>query len=153
MNYNARTPEEYLSLLPEERQAPMQRLRLFILEHLPDGFQETMIYGMIGYVVPHSLYADGYHCDPKLPLPFINIASQKNYMALYHNGLYANPELQKWFEEEYRKRMPNRLDMGKSCIRFRKPEHIPYALVGELCEKVTVDQWIATYERALKRKD
>lgn len=152
MTHNARTPEEYLSLLPGDRQAPMKQLRQVILEHLPDGFQETMSYGMIGYVVPHSLYPDGYHCDPKQPLPFLNIDSQKNYMTLYHNGLYANPELQKWFEEEYRKRMPNKPNMGKSCIRFRKPEHIPYPLIGELCEKVTVDQWIATYESAIKRQ-
>jgi hypothetical protein len=152
MKSNARTPEEYLNLLPEGRQAPVQQLRQVILAHLPPGFQETMSYGMIGYVVPHSLYPDGYHCDPKLPLPFLNIASQKNFISLYHNGLYADPELQKWFEEAYRKRMPNKLDMGKSCIRFRKPEQIPYQLIGELCEKVTVDQWIATYERAVKRK-
>jgi hypothetical protein len=152
MNYSARTPDEYLSQLPDDRQAPMQRLRQVILAHLPDGFEETMSYGMIGYVVPHSLYPDGYHCDPKLPLPFLNIASQKNYIALYHNGLYAIPELQKWFEEEYGQRIPNKLDMGKSCIRFKKPELIPYELIGELCEKLTVDQWIATYERAIKRK-
>ena len=152
MKYNAKTPDEYLSQLPEGRQGPMQRLRQVILDHLPYGFEETMSYGMIGYVVPHSLYPDGYHCDPKLPLPFMNLASQKNHIALYHNGLYAIPTLQVWFEEEYGKPIPGKLDIGKSCIRFKKPEFIPYELIGELCEKLTVDHWVATYERAIKRK-
>ena len=152
MNYDARTPDEYLSLLSEDRQGPMQQLRQVILDHLPDGFDETMSYGMIGYVVPHSLYPDGYHCDPKLPLPFVNIASQKNYIALYHNGLYAIPELKKWFEGEYSKRMPNKLDMGKSCFRFKNPEQIPFTMIGELCEKLSVAHWIETYERAVKCK-
>ncbi|MFZ9031560.1 MAG: DUF1801 domain-containing protein [Robiginitalea sp.] len=152
MKYDAKNPDDYLSGLPKDRQGPMRRLREVILDHLPDGFEETMSYGMIGYVVPHSRYPEGYHCDPKLPLPFINIASQKNYIALYHNGIYANPSLQKWFVEAYAKEVAGKLDMGKSCIRFKKPELIPYGLIGELCEKVAVDDWIATYERAIKRR-
>lgn len=152
MKYDAKNPNEYISLLPADRQEPMQRLREVIRDHLPDGFEETIGYGMIGYVVPHSRYPQGYHCDPKQPLPFINIASQKNYIALYHSGIYANPELQKWFVEAYGKEVAGKLDMGKSCIRFKKPELIPFRLIGDLCEKVTVDDWIETYEKAIKRR-
>ena len=152
MEYDAKNPDDYLSRLPEDRQGPMRRLREIIRDHLPAGFEETMSYGMIGYVVPHSLYPEGYHCDPKLPLPFINIASQKNHIALYHSGIYADPTLHNWFVEAYAKEVSGKLDMGKSCIRFKKPELIPYELIGELCEKVTVDDWIATYERAIKRR-
>ena len=152
MKYNARTPDEYISGLPEDRQDPMKRLRQVILDHLPDGFEETMSYGMIGYVVPHSLYPNGYHCDPKLPLPFVNIASQKNHIALYHNGLYAIPALEKWFTGQYGKQVPNKLDMGKSCIRFKNPTQIPFELIGELCERLSVPEWIEAYERSVKRK-
>jgi len=151
MKFDAKTPDEYLSRLPIERQAPMRQLRQVIRDHLPDGFVETMSYGMIGYVVPHSRYPDGYHCDPELPLPFVNIASQKNHIALYHNGLYAIPELQGWFKTEYGKRVPTKLDMGKSCIRFKKPAQIPFGLIGELCERLSVAEWIETYERVVKR--
>lgn len=150
MKHEATTPDEYLSQLPEERQAPMQRLRQVLTDHLPDGFEETMGYGMIAYVVPHARYPDGYHCDPGLPLPFINLASQKNYIALYHNGLYAIPALRKWFEEQYSLQVPTKPDMGKSCIRFKKPGQIPYELIGELCQKITVSEWITTYEKAIK---
>ena len=151
MTYNARTPKEYLSMLPGDRQAPMKQLRQVILEHLPDGFLETMSYGMIGYVVPHSLYPDGYHCDPKLPLPFLNIASQKNHIALYHMGLYASPELQQWFEAAYMELGTAKPDMGKSCIRFGKPERIPFKLIGELCGKMTVSEWIDLYEGHVRK--
>lgn len=150
------TPQAYLDSLPEDRQAPMALLREAILKNLPKGFSETISYGMIGYVVPHSLYPAGYHCDPKLPLPFLAIANQKNFAAVYHMGIYADPKLLAWFTGEYAKRkkatpgMPA-LDMGKSCIRFRKPEAIPFDLMGELAAKTTVKQWIALYEKALKR--
>lgn len=146
------TPEAYIAQLPEARQGPVQRLREVILEHLPEGFEETMNYGMIGYVVPHSRYPEGYHSDPKLPLPFMNIASQKNHIALYHNGMYTDKALLQWFVGQYRDRAHTKLDMGKSCIRFKKPEHIPYDLIGELCEKMGVEQWIATYEAVIKRR-
>lgn len=152
MKIEADTPEAYIAQLPEARQGPMQRLREVILKHLPEGFEETMGYGMIGYVVPHSLYPKGYHCDPKLPLPFMNLASQKHYIALYHHGLYANPTLQKWFGEAYAREGVGKPDMGKSCVRFKNPERIPYDLIGKLCGKVTVEDWIATYEQAIKRK-
>lgn len=152
MQYKASSPEDYIGQVPEERQSAMHTLRSTILENLPEGFQETMSYGMIGYVVPHSIYPDGYHCKPETPLPFINIASQKNFIALYHSGIYAKKELLDWFVGEYPKYVKTKLDMGKSCIRFKKIETIPYALIGELCTKLTVEEWIATYENVLKNK-
>jgi hypothetical protein len=130
----------------------MTELRDVILKNLPKGFAEVMSYGMIGYVVPHKLYPNGYHCNPKLPLPFANIASQKNFIALYHMGVYANPELLKWFTAEYKKRVPSKLDMGKSCIRFKNPEEIPFELIGELMRKMSPKDWIAVYEKNLVRK-
>ncbi len=141
----------YLDQLPEARKEPMRLLRNCILENLPSGFEETMSYGMIGYVVPHSRYPPGYHCDPKLPLPFLNIASQKNYIAFYHSGLYANPEIKNWFVQAYNSQVSIKLDMGKSCVRFKKPEHIPYKLLGELCRKISVSDWILLYEKQIRR--
>jgi hypothetical protein len=129
----------------------MHKLRSTILENLPEGFEEVMSYGMIGYVVPHEIYPPGYHCDNKLPLPFINIASQKHFIALYHMGIYADPELLDWFTTAYAKLITTKVDMGKSCIRFKKSELIPFDLIGELCEKITVKEWINTYEAVVKR--
>ena len=117
-----------------------------ILKNLPKGFKEGMGYGMMGYVVPHSTYPKGYHCNPVLPLPFMSIGSQKNFVAIYHMGIYANPKLLKWFVDEYTKANVGKLDMGKSCIRFKKMENIPYNLIGELCTKITVDEWIECVE-------
>ena len=151
MKIEASSPAEYLEKIPEDRKAPMSRLRQTILDHLPEGFEETMSYGMIGYVVPHSKYPDGYHCDPKLPLPFMNIASQKNFVALYHSGIYADPNLLEWFVQEYPKHCSRKLDMGKSCIRFKKVEEIPYELIGELVTKMSMEAWIDIYEKAVKR--
>lgn len=151
MQIKADTPEEYLEKIPAERKEPMEKLRQVILKNLPEGFEETISYGMIGYVVPHSIYPDGYHCSPELPLPFMNIASQKNFIALYHSGIYANEELLNWFVEEYPKHVKTKLDMGKSCIRFKKPEQIPYELIAELTTKMTVKEWVDTYEKAVKR--
>jgi len=151
MKYTASTPDAYVAQLPEDRQEAIQRLRQVIRTHLPPGFEETMGYGMIGYVVPHSLYPAGYHCDPKLPLPFINLASQKQFIALYHMGVYADPELLEWFTEAYAQAGIGKPDMGKSCIRFKKPEKIPYDLIGELCGKMTPQAWIARYESARKK--
>jgi uncharacterized protein YdhG (YjbR/CyaY superfamily) len=138
--------DEYLEKIPQDRKKPMTKLRTTIIENIPEGFQETISYGMIGYVVPHSIYPKGYHCDTKLPLPFINIASQKNYIALYHLGLYANQQLLIWFQEEYKKVSKYKLDMGKSCIRFKRIDNIPYELIGELVSKISVEQWIKLYE-------
>ncbi|HZJ20761.1 MAG TPA: DUF1801 domain-containing protein, partial [Pricia sp.] len=127
------------------------KLRKTILKNLPKGFEEQISYGMLGYVVPHSIYPDGYHCDPKLPLPFVNLASQKNFIAVYHSGIYANPELYGWFVGQYPKHCKRKLDMGKSCIRFRHMDDVPYDLIGELTAKMTVDDWIALYEKNVKR--
>lgn len=149
MRSTATTPDQYLEGLPADRKEAVKKLRETILKNLPKGFKEVMGYGMLGYVVPHELFPAGYHCDPKLPLPFINIASQKNFIALYHMGMYGNPKLLKWFTDEYAKQVPSKLDMGKSCVRFKKPEHIPYKLIGELVKKVSVKDWIATYEKNL----
>lgn len=152
MNYKVDTIEEYLTAIPEERQAPMRKLHQTILDNLPEGFESCMNYGMIGYVVPHSLYPDGYHCDPKLPLPFMNIASQKNFIGLYHMGIYADKKLLDWFTEEYPKYVKTKLDMGKSCIRLKKIDQIPYELIAELASKVTPEQWIDLYEKAVKSR-
>ncbi len=150
MQSKASTPEQYLQELSEERKIIVEKLRQIILKNLPEGFEEQMSYGMLGYVVPHALYPKGYHVNPKLPLPFLNVASQKHYIALYHLGLYSNPKLMDWFKDEYAKRTSHKLDMGKSCIRFKKLEAIPYDLVAELCQKITPHDWIITYEAAIK---
>lgn len=125
MQYEAATPKEYLEQIPEDRKAPMEKLRSIILKNLPKGFEEGMNYKMIGYYVPHSVYPSGYHCDPKLPLPFMNIASQKNFIGFYHMGVYANPDLYNWFVAEYAKHCKYKLDMGKSCVRLKKMDDIP----------------------------
>jgi uncharacterized protein YdhG (YjbR/CyaY superfamily) len=151
MQSKASTVEQYLEELPAERQEAMRRLRKEIKANLPEGYKEVMGYGMIGYVVPHSLYPNGYHCDPKAPLPFMNIASQKNFIALYHMGIYADQKLLDWFVKEYSKKVPSKLDMGKSCIRFKKPELIPYDLVGALAGKIPVKDWIDIYESNYKK--
>lgn len=151
MQIQANSPEHYIEQVPEDRQAPMKRLRTTIKSNLPQGFEECISYGMIGYVVPKSLYPDGYHCDPKLPLPFINLASQKNYIALYHSCVYANEKLMSWFKKEYPKHSKYKLDMGKSCIRFKRMNDIPYELVAELCSKVSPQEWIDIYEKQIKR--
>lgn len=151
MNSKALTPQEYLDQLPTERIEPVNKLRQAIKDHLPTGFEEVMSYGMLSYVVPHSIYPSGYHCDPKIPLPFMALASQKNHIALYHMGLYASQELMDWFSLEFAKQSKSKLDMGKSCIRFKKTTDIPYALIGELAGKITAEQWVAKYEAAFKK--
>ncbi len=150
MKIEAKSPEEYIKNVPDDRTAPMSKLRKTILDNLPKGFQETMSYGMIGFVVPLTKYPAGYHCDTKLPLPFMNIASQKNFIALYHSGIYAHPPLLDWFVNEYPNHCKRKLDMGKSCIRFKKIEEIPYKLIGELVSKMTMEEWIEIYETNVK---
>ncbi|WP_108867482.1 DUF1801 domain-containing protein [Aquimarina aquimarini] len=152
MQYKAKTPDEYIDAIPEERKAPMSTLRKVIKDNLPKGFSEQISYGMIGYVIPHNIYPNGYHCDPKLPLPFMNIASQKNFIAIYHSGIYADPNLMKWFVTEYPKYVKTKLDMGKSCIRFKKIDTIPMKLIGELASKMTPKAWINLYESQIKKK-
>ncbi|MBK9247449.1 MAG: DUF1801 domain-containing protein [Ignavibacteria bacterium] len=152
MQIKATTVEDYIHQLPAERQQPMKELRSTILQHLPIGFEETISYGMIGYVVPHSIYPNGYHCTPKLPLPFIAIGSQKNFIVMHHMGLYGDTKLLQWFQNEYAKRVPTKLDMGKGCVRFKKVEHIPFELIGDLASKITPEEWIRVYEANLTRK-
>jgi uncharacterized protein YdhG (YjbR/CyaY superfamily) len=151
MTSTATTVDQYINEAPEERRAALQKLRTIILENLPEGYQECISYGMIGYVVPHSLYPKGYHCSPELPLPFISFASQKNSINLYHMGIYANPALYDWFMAEYPKYSKQKLDIGKSCMRFKKPENIPFELIGELVEKISVADWITLYEKAFNK--
>jgi hypothetical protein len=152
MKIEANSPDEYVEKVPEERRPSFERLRQTVLDHLPVGFEEVMSYGMIGYVVPHSLYPDGYHCTPALPLPFMNIANQKNFIAFYHMGIYAEPELLQWFLAEYEALNLRKLDMGKSCIRFKKWGEIPFELIGKLVAKRSPEDWIAVYESQLKKK-
>jgi len=151
MQSKATTPEKYIDELPEDRQKAIRGLRKEIRKNLPKGFKENMGYGMIGYVVPHSVYPKGYHCDPKQPLPFISLASQKNYISVYHMGLYGDKDLTKWFTREYEKLGIGRLDMGKCCIRFKKVDKIPFKLIGELSARIRPDEWIAIYEKNLER--
>ena len=151
MQSRAVTVNEYIDSLSGDRKDAMEKLRTAILNNIPKGFVETMNYGMIGYVVPHSIYPDGYHCNRELPLAFINIASQKNFIAVYHMGIYANKKLLDWFIAEYSKHSKAKLDMGKSCIRLKKIEQIPYELIGKLASRLTPDEWIKMYEAIIKR--
>lgn len=152
MQSKALTVEEYISNVPDAQKQEIQFLRKTILENLPAGFDEQMSYGMIGYVVPFSIYPKGYHCDTKLPLPFLNIAAQKNFISLYHMGIYSNPEVMNWFTNEYPKHSKLKLNMGKGCIRFKNGTPIPYALIGELVKKIEVAEWVSTYEAKYGQK-
>ena len=152
MQSKANTPNEYLDSLPDDRRKVISELRKIIKKNLPKGFKEVMSYGMLGFVVPHSMYPDGYHCTPELPLPFLNLASQKNFIAIYHMGIYADPKLLGWFTKEFPKHSKSKLDMGKSCIRFKKPDDIPVKLIGELASKMTPEDWINLYEKNYKKK-
>ena len=143
--------EDYISKTPEERQEAFKKLFDTVNNNLPKGFEEATNYGMIGWVVPLTAYPAGYHCAPGTPLPFINIASQKNFIALYHMGLYSTPELLEWFVAEYPKDSKKKLDMGKSCVRFKKAEDIPFELIAELSQKMTPDDWIKIYESQYKK--
>lgn len=152
MRIKATSIQDYIAKVPKERQAAVKKLRSVVKKNLPKGFKEELSYGMIGYVVPHSLYPPGYHCDPELPLPFANIASQKHFIALYHMGVYADQKLYNWFVTEYKKRANHKLDMGKSCIRFKKIDDIPYDLIGELMQQMTVQDMIELYEKNVKNR-
>ena len=148
MNYKASTVDEYIEQLPKDRQVAIEKLRDIILKNIPKGFEEGINYGMIGYYVPHSIYPKGYHCTPELPL---RIASQKNSINIYHSGIYADKKLYDWFVAAYPKYSNRKLDMGKSCVRFKKLDDIPYQLIGELCGKLSVEQWIEMYENNVKK--
>ena len=152
MQIPADSIEDYLSKVPEERNEAFKKLFETISKNLPKGFQTNLSYGMIGWSVPIETFPAGYHCSPGTPLPFINLASQKNFIALYHMGIYANDELLNWFVEEYPKHSKRKLDMGKSCIRFKKPDEIPFDLIAELCKKMTPKDWISIYEKMLNKE-
>lgn len=141
----------FLNSVPEERRDKVNKLHKVIESSLPSGFDVHASNGMLNYVVSLSRYPKGYHATKGGPLPFILIASQKNHIALYHMGLYGSPELMQWFEEAYTQHSSNKLDMGKSCIRFKHLEQIPFDLIGELCQKMDVDEYIAQYEAILSR--
>ena len=145
MKQEISTPEQYIEQLPDERKVVFNRLRAVVLENLPSGFSEVISYGMISYVVPYSIYPQGYHANPQEPVPFISIASQKNHIALYHMGLGLFPEVLEWFVSEYPNYAKGKLDMGKSCIRFRKPEALPYDLIAKLCQKITLEDYLEQY--------
>lgn len=150
MKIEAKNPDDYCKKVPAQRRDVFNELRQTVLENLPKGFEETMNYGMIGYVVPKSTYPAGYHCDPDLPLPFMNIANQKNFIGFYHMGIYSDPKLLKWWETNYPKHCKYKLDMGKSCIRFKRMDDIPFKLVGQLVKKVSMKAWIKQYELSVK---
>jgi len=151
MRIEAKNCDDYAGKVQEKHKGAFAKLRATVIQNLPKGFEEQLSYGMIGYVVPHSLYPAGYHCDTKLPLPFISLASQKNFIGFYHMGIYADADLYAWFQEEYAKRVPTKLDMGKSCIRLKKVDQIPYELFGELVKKMKPKDWISLYEKNIKK--
>lgn len=152
MRIEASSVEDYLSKAPEDRQDALRRMRQILSDNLPSGFEERLSYGMPGYVVPHSVYPAGYHCNPALPLPFVSFANQKNFIALYHMGLYASEEDMAWFKARWDAKASGKLDMGKSCIRFKNPSKIPWALLEDLAQRVTPEQWIARYESAFVKR-
>ncbi len=152
MQSKATSPQQYLDELPEDRKEPILKLRQQILDNLPKGMEEQMSYGMLGYVIPHSVYPAGYHCDTSLPLPFMNLASQKNFIGVYSMVIYAKQEIYDWFTSEYAKRCKYKLDMGKSCIRLKKMNDIPFELIGELTAKISAEEWIEIYENAIKNR-
>ncbi|MBC8090342.1 MAG: DUF1801 domain-containing protein [Phycisphaerae bacterium] len=152
MKANGKSIDEILNNLPADRAEPFHKLHNVIAKNLPKGFEPGISYGGLGYVVPHTLYPAGYHCKPSEPLPFAGIASQKDSINFYHMGIYADPKLLNWFVSEYPKHSSQKLDMGRSCVRFKKLDRIPYKLIGELMKKVSVTQWIETYETLYKSK-
>ncbi|WP_158858840.1 DUF1801 domain-containing protein [Lunatibacter salilacus] len=152
MKANGKTVDEILNNLPADRAEPFNRLHEVIVKNLPKGFEAAISYGGLGYIVPHSVYPDGYHCKPSEPLPFAGIASQKGSINFYHMGIYSDPKLLEWFVTEYPKHSKQKLDMGKSCVRFKKFDEIPYALIGELMKKISVEDWIEKYEAERKPK-
>jgi uncharacterized protein YdhG (YjbR/CyaY superfamily) len=151
MSQKPSTVKEYITTIPSDRKEAFLKLKNTIEDNMPKGLKEEISYGMIGYVVPHAIYPNGYHCDPKLPLPFVSIANQKNFIAFYHMGMYANPELYDWFVSEYPKHCKYKLDMGKSCVRFKKVEDIPFDLIAQVMQKMSVQDWIDLYENNFKK--
>ncbi|HMO34241.1 MAG TPA: DUF1801 domain-containing protein [Lacibacter sp.] len=151
MKANGKTVNEILSNLPKDRSEPFSKLHVVIVKNLPDGFEAAISYGGLGYIVPYTIYPAGYHCKPSEPLPFAGLASQKNSINFYHMGIYADPKLLEWFVTEYPKHTKQKLDMGKSCIRFKRLDEIPHKLIGDLMKKISVKEWINIYEKNLKK--
>ena len=145
------TPEEWINEQEEARQDALRELRQTFNDHLPEGFEERVSGGMLHWVVPKETYPDGYHCNPDDPLPFISLANRKRFIPMYHMGLYAEPDVLEWFQEAYPKHARTKLDMGKSCVRFKKMDDVPYDLLAELAQKFSVQDWIELYERAVKK--
>ncbi len=148
----ATTVSQYLQHLPLERQEAMEKIRMCLVNNLPVQLKEQMMYGMITYVVPLNIYPPGYHASKGEPLPFVSLASQKKYISLYHMGMYMDTDVKEWFVGEYQKNVFTKLDMGKSCIRFKKIDQIPYDLIAQLCHKISVEEYIKTYEKTLKNR-
>ena len=143
--------KEYLASIPEERKSAFNQLMTILKDQLGGEFEEAFQYGMPSYVVSHKDYPDGYHCDPTKALPYVNIGNQKKYIAVYHMGMYADDSIKDWFVEEYSKRCKTKLDMGKSCIRLKKMDDIPYDLISELLQKQSRSEWISLYEQKIKK--
>ena len=150
MQSKAKTVQEYLGGLPPDRRAAIEAVRKVILKHLPKGFEETMQYGMIGYVVPLRIYPPGYHCGKDIPLPFASLASQKNHMAIYLCNVFGHKETDAWFRREY-KASGKKLDMGGSCVRFKQIEDLPLDLIGKVIARTPVKHFIKLYESAIKK--
>jgi hypothetical protein len=150
MKATGNTVKEILNNLPEDRAEAFNKLHDEIVKNLPKGFEAGISYGGLGYVIPHTLYPAGYHCKPSEPLPFAGIASQKQSINFYHMGIYSDPKLLEWFVAEYPKHSKQKLDMGKSCVRFKKFDEIPYKLIGELMKKMSAEEWIEKYEAERK---
>lgn len=142
----------YIAAVDEARRTAFENLYNAVKQNIPTQFTEQIIYGQIGFVVPKTIYPAGYHCTPELPLPFVTLAAQKSHIALYHMGIYMMPEVYDWFVAEYPKHSKRKLDMGKSCIRFKKADDIPFELIGTLMQKISVAQYVATYEDILNAR-
>lgn len=138
--------DTYIATIDEGRRDTYIKLFKILEENIPEGFELNFGYGMPGFDVPFSRYPKGYHVDPTQPLPFIALGIQKGHIGLYHLGIYADEDLLHWFQDEYKKQVPTKLNMGKSCIRFTNVKNIPFDLIGELVSKMSVDEWIAIYE-------
>jgi hypothetical protein len=151
MRIEAKSVDEYITKAPADRKEALEKLRKTIKENLPSGFEETIAFGGICYVVPKSIYPQGYHANPNEPVPFISIASQKDFIGFYHMGIYAYPDLLSWFKEAYFNLGIGKADMGKACMRLKKMSAIPYDLIGELCSKITLEQYLSHYANTIKR--
>jgi len=151
MKADGKTVHDILVNVPKDRVEAFNKLHDVIVKNMPKGFEAAISYGGLGYVVPHTIYPEGYHCKPSEPLPFAGLASQKNSINFYHMGIYSDPKLLEWFVSEYPKHSNQKLDMGKSCVRFKKLDEIPFKLIGELMKKMSVKDWIKTYEIKLKK--